>query len=96
MLEPFSPQKRREENDPRYDLSFSVCPDKNHGIGVKRSFIEPAEARYFWVKKIGDADTGGLVPLLYRGCGPGCLDFLEDRLVGEGEDEPGDDDDLVF
>lgn len=96
MLDPFAPRKPREENDPKYDLSYSVCPNKEHGIGVKRSFMEPAETRYCWVRKIGSADTGGLVPLLYRGCGPGCLDFLEDRLVDEGEEDPGDDDDLVF
>jgi hypothetical protein len=93
------PQKKREENDPRYDLSYSVCPNKEHGIGVKRSFMDPAETRYCWVKKIGSAETGGFIPLLYRGCSRGCLSFLEDRVVeeGEGEGEGGyDDDDLVF
>jgi hypothetical protein len=96
MLDPPSPRKKREENDPRYDLSYSVCPNKEHGIGVKRLFIDPAETRYCWVKRIGSAETGGFIPLLYRGCSVGCLDFLEDRLVEEGEDEEGGDDDLVF
>jgi hypothetical protein len=86
-----SPRRMREENDPQYDLSYSVCPNREHGVGVRKTFIKPAEIRYRWVKHIGLADTGGLIPLQYRGCESGCLDYLEDAFDGAG-DEPGDDD----
>ncbi|PVG04744.1 hypothetical protein CPB86DRAFT_746810 [Serendipita vermifera] len=91
MLDSGSPRRRREENDPQHDLSYSVCPNREHGVGVRKTFIQPAEIRYRWVKQIASADTGGLIPLQYRGCESGCLDFLEDAFVEDG-DEPGDDD----
>ncbi|CAG8608992.1 11276_t:CDS:2 [Acaulospora colombiana] len=91
MLDPVSPRRRHEENDPQYDLTYSVCPNREHGVGVRKTFIKPAEIRYRWVKHIASADTGGLIPLQYRGCESGCLDFLEDAFIEPG-DEPGDDD----
>ncbi|CAG7851505.1 SubName: Full=Uncharacterized protein {ECO:0000313/EMBL:CCA70115.1} [Serendipita indica DSM 11827] len=92
MMDPLAPRKRPEENDPQYDLRYSVCPNKEHGVGVRKTFIAPAEIRYRWVKKIGAADTGGRVPLQYRGCGPGCLNFLEEMFGDSDVEEPGDDD----
>lgn len=93
---PIRRPQRHEENDPNYDLRFSVCPNREHGIGVRKTFIKPAEIRYRWVKKIGSAETGGLVPLEYRGCEIGCLNFLEDAYTGDTEGSEPDDDDVVF
>jgi len=45
-------------------------------------FVLPAEERYTWVSELAGVrvgETTGGVPLLWRGCGPGCLDFLVDR-----------------
>ncbi|KAG8836694.1 hypothetical protein FRC18_010841 [Serendipita sp. 400] len=94
LMDPTAPRKRPEENDPKYDLAYSVCPNRLHGIGVRRTFIHPAETRYRWIRSIGNADTGGRVPLQYRGCARGCLDFLEEMYPGEEEDSnaAGDDD----
>ncbi|KAI9450371.1 hypothetical protein BJY52DRAFT_1303067 [Lactarius psammicola] len=42
-------------------------------------FVLPAEERYTWVTEIAGVrvgETTGGVPLLWRGCGRGCLDFL--------------------
>lgn len=87
--------KNKRENDPQWDLRYSVCPNREHGIGARKTFLNPAEIRYRWVRQIGVADTGGPIPLQYRGCERGCLDFLEDAFYEEGAEEPGDDD-IVF
>ena len=45
-------------------------------------FVLPAEERYTWVSELAGVrvgETTGGVPLLWRGCGPGCLDFLVDE-----------------
>ena len=45
-------------------------------------FVLPAEERYTWVSELAGVrvgETTGGVPLLWRGCGPGCLDFLVDK-----------------
>ena len=43
-------------------------------------FVMPAEERYTWVTEIAGVrvgETTGGVPLLWRGCGRGCLGFLD-------------------
>jgi len=43
-------------------------------------FVLPAEERYTWVGELAGVrvgETTGGVPLLWRGCGRGCLDFLD-------------------
>ncbi|KAG8834786.1 hypothetical protein FRC17_007103 [Serendipita sp. 399] len=94
LMDPGAPRRRPEETDPKYDLAYSVCPNRLHGIGVRHTFIRPAEIRYRWVTSIGSADTGGRVPLQYRGCERGCLDFLEEMYPDEEADSnvAGDDD----
>ena len=45
-------------------------------------FVLPAEERYTWVSELAGVrvgETTGGVPLLWRGCGPGCLNFLMDE-----------------
>lgn len=43
-------------------------------------FVMPAEERYTWVTELASmrvGDSTGGVPILWRGCGRGCLDFLD-------------------
>ncbi|EIM91701.1 uncharacterized protein STEHIDRAFT_126706 [Stereum hirsutum FP-91666 SS1] len=46
-------------------------------------FLHPAEERFVWVEKIAGHKVGeksGRVPLLWRGCSHGCLDFLAGKV----------------
>lgn len=46
-------------------------------------FLHPAEERFVWVEKIAGHKVGeksGRVPLLWRGCSLGCLDFLAGKV----------------
>jgi hypothetical protein len=57
-------------------------------------FVHHVEERFTWVDSIAGIRLGGLAPLRWRGCGQGCLEFLnqpteaeEPEVVGaEGED----------
>ena len=62
-------------------------------------FVMPAEERYTWVTELAGVRVGestGGVPILWRGCGRGCLDFLDQgntstaAPVGEPVDEKND------
>jgi hypothetical protein len=60
-------------------------------------FVLPAEERYTWVNELAGVrvgETTGGVPLLWRGCGPGCLDFLDEGKAGValGEAQKGEND----
>lgn len=48
-------------------------------------FIMPAEERYTWVGELAGVRIGestGGVPIFWRGCGKGCLDFLDQGNTG--------------
>lgn len=80
---------------------YSWCPGKRHEYGkdmdtdedVDRSpssglFVNPTEERFEWVTSLAGCDLPSAVPILWRGCSAGCLDFLDgvkDRPV-LGED----------
>jgi hypothetical protein len=63
-------------------------------------FVMPAEERYTWVTELAGVRVGestGGVPILWRGCGRGCLAFLDQGntsiaapVVGEPMDEKND------
>src|SRR6266851_4660653 len=60
-------------------------------------FVLHAEERYTWVSELAGVrvgETTGGVPLLWRGCGPGCLDFLNEGkpAVALGGTEKGEKD----
>ena len=74
-----------------------VCPSPRHD---RRSvFVQHAEELFTWENRIAGVSVGGAVPLRWRGCQWGCLNFLDPELVsdhGEGEmednaDGPSDD-----
>jgi hypothetical protein len=43
-------------------------------------FVTPAEERYTWETVVAGVDVGGSVPLKWRGCLCGCLDFLDAEI----------------
>ncbi|KAF8261023.1 hypothetical protein EI94DRAFT_1833541 [Lactarius quietus] len=53
-------------------------------------FVLPAEERYTWVTEIAGVrvgETTGGVPLFWRGCGRGCLGFLDSAGVTPASDQ---------
>lgn len=59
------------------------CASEKHGsMGI---FARYAEERYTWEDCIGGVKVGGLVPMRWRGCQWGCLDFLgaSDAVIDE-------------
>ncbi|KAF8817536.1 hypothetical protein BYT27DRAFT_7074476 [Phlegmacium glaucopus] len=54
---------------------IGTCPNPEHGQG-KSVFVMHAEQRFTWERKIAGLDVGGAVPVRWRGCQRGCLDFL--------------------
>ncbi|KAG6824786.1 hypothetical protein H0H92_005826 [Tricholoma furcatifolium] len=54
------------------------CPSPLHQrFGTPRLFIQHAEERFTWEKTIAGVEVGGCVPVRWRGCQYGCLDFLD-------------------
>lgn len=62
-------------------------------------FVMPAEERYTWVTELAGVrvgETTGGVPILWRGCGRGCLSFLDKANtssaapIGKSEEEKND------
>ncbi|KAG8847153.1 hypothetical protein FRB96_001671 [Tulasnella sp. 330] len=76
-------------NDACYDAKFNKCPNTSSaGRCGELVFFDHAEERMEWVSTLAEdvvSDLkGGLVPILWRGCSRGCLDFLDPR-PSEGE-----------
>jgi len=100
--------------------SSGRCPSPRHAqvsgpwawARLGPPFVLPAEERYTWVGVLAGVrvgETTGGVPLLWRGCGRGCLDFLdggEDAVVparapendtgGQGGRDDGGDDTSIM
>ena len=79
----------RKEYNAMQDACSSLCANQQKHVEESSCFSEPAEVRYEWVKRINEVDVGGLIPIEWRGCSYGCLEFLE-------EPDMGDDDDITF
>jgi len=84
---------------------FSVCPSPIHRTaddawvdGRVPVFVQHAEERFTWEQVIAGLDVGSQggpmgVPVRWRGCGRGCLDFLdvvEEKTVEQGNDHDHD------
>jgi len=95
------------QEQPRHEQKSSGrCPSPRHcgAAQVARPwawarlgppFVLHAEERYTWVSELAGVrvgETTGGVPLLWRGCGPGCLDFLDEGkpAVALGGTEKGE------
>ncbi|KDR80535.1 hypothetical protein GALMADRAFT_264500 [Galerina marginata CBS 339.88] len=60
-----------------YVNGVGQCPNPAHAHDLEQTiFVQPAETRYSWERKIGELGLGGEATLLWRGCQRGCLDFL--------------------
>ncbi|KAH9855275.1 hypothetical protein C2E23DRAFT_613820 [Lenzites betulinus] len=76
----FGRTSHADEDEP----SISVCPSPAH-CGQTRTpvFVRPAEERFTWEEvvagvRVGGEGVGGVgVPVRWRGCGHGCLAFLD-------------------
>jgi hypothetical protein len=78
------------EGDPEFHgvTGISTCPNPVHG-SEKPNFVHHSEERYTWEKNFpGIEYLGGLATVLWRGCQPGCLQFLdiEDEKPGQNVD----------
>ena len=54
---------------------IGTCPNPEHGQ-EKKVFVVHVEQRLTWERRIAGLDVGGAVPVRWRGCQRGCLDFL--------------------
>lgn len=108
-LSPKSDSARRGAEDQK--CCSGRCPSPRHIYGTPQAvvaqawpslgppFVMPAEERYTWVGELAGVRVGestGGVPILWRGCGRGCLDFLDKGNTGTAvpigepkEDESG-------
>lgn len=74
----------REEHDPV--TGIGRCPNPVHGRNTS-VFVHHVEERFTWVDSIAGIRLGGLAPLRWRGCGQGCLEFLNPTTITEEESE---------
>ncbi|KAG8762974.1 hypothetical protein FRC12_008775 [Ceratobasidium sp. 428] len=70
---------------------YETCPSPQHytDSGNLNLYTSPAEERFEWVPSLAGCRLGSPVPLLWRGCSAGCLDFLEETH-GKERDEDGE------
>ncbi|KAF5369941.1 hypothetical protein D9758_001295 [Tetrapyrgos nigripes] len=55
---------------------LSCCPSPRHGAELSR-FVMHAEEKFTWENTIAGVSGLGQIPLRWRGCQLGCLDFLD-------------------
>ena len=85
---PAQSQNRTSKSPP----CVSTCMSRRHliddGPYKPAVFVDHAEQRFTWDKFVAGRRVGGDngIPLLWRGCSPGCLDFL-DETAGTGADD---------
>lgn len=71
----------------------SFCP--GHG-SERRIFVEHVEERFTWETEVAGRDVWGApVPILWRGCSRGCLDFLDEQGVGDSMSEVDSEDGII-
>jgi len=62
------------------------CPNPSHAS--ESWFVQHLEERFTWETRVCGIVIGGAVPIRWRGCARGCLDYLEEAVKGlEVEDE---------
>ena len=68
------------------------CPNPEHGRN-KKVFVLHVEQRLTWERRIAGQDVGSAVPVRWRGCQRGCLDFLcpnYETEFSDGQDNVAD------
>ncbi|THH27088.1 hypothetical protein EUX98_g7101 [Antrodiella citrinella] len=68
---------------------ISVCPSPAHLHRMgKPVYVRHAVERFTWEDEIAGVNMGrDCVPVLWRGCGPACLDFLDQKEEVEDKEE---------
>lgn len=69
------------------------CLSPRHG-SRRAVFAQHAEERFTWDNTIAGVDIGGAVPMKWRGCEWGCLDFLTSKKEDASVEPAHDEDDL--
>ena len=81
------------DNPPSSVTGVGYCPSPRHRDQTGRHFkpgvfVHHAEQRITWESHITGLAVGGYVPVLWRGCQWGCLDYLDgDNRVGNSSSE---------
>ncbi|KAI0825577.1 hypothetical protein BC629DRAFT_1602328 [Irpex lacteus] len=82
----FGPTVRDEDDDEGDDAEveeethsgIGTCMSPVHALRHARPvFVDPAEQRFEWVRTVAGRAVHEDVPVLWRGCMRGCLDFLD-------------------
>lgn len=82
IAEDFAEKNRRSGEDQSQEITgVGVCANPQHD-GV---FLQHAEERFTWEGIIAGQSVGGPAPVRWRGCGRGCLSFLQET-VGKSKD----------
>ncbi|KAF9462885.1 hypothetical protein BDZ94DRAFT_1309217 [Collybia nuda] len=80
------------DGDPSPLTGVGMCPSPHHRTyaGKQSVFIRHAEERFSWEQTIAGVRVGGAVPIQWRGCQWGCLDFLDKnhRTVAQAVHSP--------
>ncbi|KAJ7281590.1 hypothetical protein C8J57DRAFT_1298101 [Mycena rebaudengoi] len=75
--------------------NVGVCPSPRHAHRPS-VFVTPIETRYTWERTVAGVNVGGSVPLQWRGCSQGCLDFLDGESDLDADSEAMDVDEEEF
>ncbi|KAL0953729.1 hypothetical protein HGRIS_004920 [Hohenbuehelia grisea] len=88
---PGAPSAFEREDDARI-TGAAVCPSPRHRDQDNAVFVMHAEERFTWENVVAGVNVGGAVPVRWRGCQWGCLDFLDEAsdVVGAGGAGPSD------
>ncbi|KAF8637583.1 hypothetical protein AX17_002652 [Amanita inopinata Kibby_2008] len=73
-----------------YHNNTDEVVEEGHGL-----FVRHAEERFTWESKVANADVGARVPIRWRGCKWGCLNFLDKTSVAEVDVEMLASDDAI-
>jgi hypothetical protein len=82
---------------------YSWCPGYKHREDEESDnahsglFVQPTEERLEWVTLLAGCELPSAVPILWRGCSAGCLDFLEgnNELTARNQRERDEDEEFM-
>ncbi|KAG9083230.1 hypothetical protein FRC06_004644, partial [Ceratobasidium sp. 370] len=75
---------------------YGICPSSQHRTNSAQGlFVNPTEERFEWVSSLAGCELASPIPLLWRGCSAGCLDFLEEPGEGECTRERDEDEEFI-
>jgi len=88
---------KRQRLDDGYEeetrLGMGICPSPYHE--ETSYFVEPVEVRYTWEIGVAGRHLPTAVPVQWRGCSLGCLDFLDTVAGGDATTDESDPESLA-